>query len=172
MKNRDTKIDFRAEVLSHDKLNKRIDEWVRAIDLESLYHRLCFKYFPRFITTLDAGFICKALLYTIEKRFPSLVGTPSDANLLLLSEGLKEQYTAINIAIMMKEDSYFYFLCVYLTKLVAAFMTDLFSDIDVTKSMEAELYIVLVHVMIGLEVSAGSYEIYHRKVINEKIYNF
>jgi hypothetical protein len=133
--NNHNKIDFRPQALTHNQLTQRIQQWVKAMDLEALYHRLYFKYFPRFVTTLHSTFITHALLYAIEKRFPSLIGTPSETDLLHLSESLKEQYTLITISTIMKEDSHFYFLCVYLTKLVRAFMLDIFSDIDVTISM-------------------------------------
>lgn len=49
----------------------------------------------------------------------------------MLSSKIKESYALININIIMKLDSYFYFLSIFLTKTITQFLRDTFGDIDI-----------------------------------------
>lgn len=72
----------------------------------------------------------------------------------------------------LKQDSCFYFLCVYLTKLAGTVLSDLFLEVEVDLNLESELYVILVHVLLGLEVSGRSYEVNMKKVVSEKYSHF
>lgn len=63
---------------------------------------------------------------------------------------------------------HFYFLCIYLTKMAVTFLEDLFIDLQVEFHLEAEIYIALVHVMIGIEVCPKSYQLNLQKIIKKR----
>ena len=52
--------------------------------------------------------------------------------------------------------------------MAVTFLEDLFIDLQVESHLEAEIYITLVHVMIGIEVCPKSYELNHQKVIKKR----
>jgi acyl-ACP thioesterase len=162
------RVHFKGGAVEGRQLIERLQQCIEGLDIAVFIHRNNFKYFPHFVEHLHLEFTRAALLYCIVKRFPELLeGPPVDT--VGLSQQLKEEYTAINLRVLKKKDSFFYFLCIYFTKLTANFLEDTFVDILVEGHLEAELYISLVYVMIGLQVSPKSYEINHRKVVSEPL---
>ena len=122
------KIPFRTGTITHSYLQIEVTNWIRAIDVGLFIHRNSFKYFPQFVVDLDERFTIAALLYSIKKRLPGLF-EDNDTILVELSAQLKDYYTLLNMGTMKKKDSFFYFLCIYLTKLTINFLEDTFTDI-------------------------------------------
>ena len=52
-----------------------------------------------------------------------------------------------------------------MTKITVTFLSDTFLDLEVDKHLEAEVYITLVYVMLGLEVCPKSYDLSLKKFI-------
>ena len=85
-----------------------------------------------------------------------------------LSISIKEHYARILISGRLKSNDHYYFFCVFMTKIVSSFLAHTFKQIDIDRTLEAELYIILNFVILGLEVSARNYEINLNKFINIK----
>lgn len=72
MRKHPRRFPFATHALPHTQLAQLVHQWVAAIDIDMLIHRMCFKYFPHFVPKLPHTFTAAALLYAIEKRFPDL----------------------------------------------------------------------------------------------------
>ncbi len=59
----------------------------------------------------------------------------------------------------------FQYVAIYLTKIVAFFIFEQFEEISVDLVLESEIYLSLIYVLIGLEVSKKTYQIIRNKYI-------
>jgi hypothetical protein len=120
------KIPFGVKIFKKSTFLKLVEDWTAALNIDAFIHQYYFKYFPRFIIELDKSFVSNCMKYAITKRFPLLLSDSIDTEILALSTKIKETYSVININAIMKLDAYFYFLSVFLTRVVSQFLCDVF----------------------------------------------
>lgn len=66
-----------------------------------------------------------------------------------------------------KKQLHFEMWMVFVTKIISNFYHEIFIDINTSLKLQAEIYIILVHILIGLNVNAKSYELLNAKYLHE-----
>lgn len=113
------KIPFGVKIFKKTAFLRLVDDWITSLNIDAFIHQQYFKYFPRFIIELDKSFISNCMKYAIIKRFPLLLVDSFENEMLALSTKIKETYSVINIKAIMKVEAYFYFLSVFLTRVIS-----------------------------------------------------
>lgn len=124
------RIPLKNSLFTHQELLTRVQLWIDSLNMARFLNQQQFKFFPFFVNTLPSPFLHAALLYSIEKRLVGLVKS-NERELVELNRVLKEGYNELNMTLLERRDSYFYFLCVYLTKLAGSFLAATFLDLEV-----------------------------------------
>lgn len=85
-----------------------------------------------------------------------------------LAVNIKEFYYMNSIEGIWKDTFHFEFSLIYLIKIIARFCSEHFKEVEIDFRFESEIFIVLVHVMLGNNMGIKSYKLLEKKYTGKK----